>query len=261
MALPTDIGGVIERLEGIIEECVARRDRLGYFAALYNRVTESVRAGIANGEFEDGPRMERLDVTFACRYLAAYDAYRAGELPSTAWLKAFEATQTDGYTVLQHLLAGMNAHINLDLGVAAARTCAGSELAGLRGDFDRINAVLAKLTPMVEQELDEDSPIFNALTKIAPKLELRLVGFSMDEARDAAWKFATELAPLRHLPQVSKMAARDADTALLAHAILGDGLVVRLLREHESRDVARNIETLAAGEFRCAVPAMIAPPA
>jgi hypothetical protein len=34
-ALPTDIDGVIERLEAIIEDCIARQDRLGYFAALY----------------------------------------------------------------------------------------------------------------------------------------------------------------------------------------------------------------------------------
>src|SRR5215207_8262817 len=121
-ALPTDIDGVIERLGAIIKDCIARKDRLGYFAALYNRVTIAVKEGIAKGKFDDGARMERLDVLFANRYIAAYEAYRAGELPSTAWFKAFNAAQGPGPIVLQHLVAGMNAHINLDLGIAAART-------------------------------------------------------------------------------------------------------------------------------------------
>lgn len=259
-ALPTDIDGVIERLETIILDCKARQDRLGYFAALYNRVTLAVRDGIRAGEFADGPRMEQLDVTFASRYLAAYDTYRSGELPSLAWLKAFQAAQNDDHVVLQHLLAGMNAHINLDLGVAAARTCAGSEIDGLQGDFDRINDVLAKLTPVVEQELDDCSPGFDVLSHCAPKLELKMVGFSMDKARAAAWSFARELALLRHLPQVAKMAERDLATSLVGDAVLNDGLVVRLIRARESRDVAHNIDVLARGEFRNTVPPIVTPP-
>jgi Family of unknown function (DUF5995) len=259
-ALPTDIDGVIERLEAIIRDCIARQDRLGYFAALYNRVTQAVKEGIAKGRFDDGARMERLDVTFANRYLAAYDAYRSGELPSTAWFKAFNAAQGPGPIVLQHLLAGMNAHINLDLGIAAARTCAGSALPGLEPDFDRINALLAGLTPVVEQQLDGVSPGFGELTRLAPKLELKLIGFSMQKARDTAWAFARELAPLRHLPQVARMAARDTGAALLADVVLSDGILVRMIRARESKDVAHNIQVLAAGEFKSTVPAVIAPP-
>jgi hypothetical protein len=259
-ALPTDIDGVIERLESIIQDCIARQDRLGYFAALYNRVTQAVKEGIARGDFDDGARMERLDVIFANRYIAAYDTYRSGELPSTAWFKAFNAAQGDGRIVLQHLLAGMNAHINLDLGIAAARVAAGSELPGLEPDFNRINALLAKLTPVVEQQLDEFSPVFDTLSRLAPKLELKMIGFSMQKARDTAWAFARELAPLRHLPQVARMAARDTEAALLAEVVLSDGVVVRMIRAHESTDVARNIQILAAGEFKSTVPALIGTP-
>lgn len=259
-ALPPDIDGVIERLESIIDDCVARQDRLGYFAALYNRVTQAVKTGIARGEFDDGARMEALDVIFANRYIAAYDAYRSGELPSTAWFKAFNAAQSDGRIVLQHLLAGMNAHINLDLGIAAARVAAGSALPGLEPDFNRINGLLGTLTPVVEQEIDRFSPVFDALTGLAPKLELKMIGFSMQKARDTAWAFARELAPLRHLPQVARMAARDAGAALLADVVLSDGVVVRMIRAHESTDIAHNIQVLAAGEFKSTIPALIGTP-
>jgi len=260
MALPTTIDQVIARLEEIIEDCTARGDRLGYFAALYNRVTEAVKAGIAAGEFQDGARMERLDVIFASRYIAAYEAYRAGEMPSRSWLKAFRAAEGAEHIVLQHLLIGMNAHIGLDLGVAAARVAPGDELAALRTDFDRINTLLASLTPVVEMEIDEFSPRFDELSKITPKLDLKLVGFAMGDARAAAWSFAQALAPLAPQQQVALMARRDEEVSLLGDVILNDGLVIRLIRAKESTDVARIIRVLAAGEFSSSVPAIAIPP-
>jgi hypothetical protein len=259
--LPTNIDEVIARLEEIVEECIARGDRLGYFAALYNRVTEAVKAGIANGEFQDGPRMERLDVIFASRYIAAYDAYRAGEMPSRSWLKAFAAAENAEHIVLQHLLIGMNAHIGLDLGIAAARVAPGDELAGLRTDFDRINTLLATLTPVVELEIDQVSPRFDELSKLTPRLDLRLVGFGMDEARMEAWSFAQALAPLAPQQQVARMAARDDEVSLLGDVILVDGVVERLIRGKESTDVAQTIRVLAAGEFSLSLPAAAVPPA
>lgn len=181
-----NIDEVIAHLEQIIDRSIATGDRLGYFAALYNRVTRAVREGIARGEFDNGPRMERLDVDFANRYLTAHELYVSGKQPTRAWKQTFDAARNGHHIVLQQLLVGMNAHINLDLGIAAARTCPGSEIAGLKGDFMKINNVLASLTPQVEQELDKRSRVFDVLTRIAPKLELKLVGFSMDKARDAA---------------------------------------------------------------------------
>ncbi|HEU4561163.1 MAG TPA: DUF5995 family protein [Longimicrobium sp.] len=260
-ALPTTIDGVIERLEFIIKDSIARQDRLGYFAALYNRVTLAVRDGIKAGQFQDGPRMEKLDVIFANRYLAAYDAYRSGELPCVSWFKAFNAALSTEHIVLQHLLVGMNAHINLDLGVAAARVAGpGGAINGLQGDFNKINDVLAKLTPEVEQQLDEASPMFKELSGIAPKLELKMVGFSMEKARATAWDFARELAPLKKLSQVQRMARRDLEISVVADAVLNDGLVVRLIRAREKTDVAQNIQILARGQFKNTVPALIGAP-
>jgi len=251
---------VIAHLEVIIERSIATGDRLGYFAALYNRVTQAVREGIRKGEFQDGPRMERLDVDFANRYLTAHELYRAGKKPTRAWQQAFDAARNGHHVVLQQLLVGMNAHINLDLGIAAARTCPGSEIAGLQADFDRINTVLASLTPVVEQELDRRSRVFDVLTRIAPKLELKVVGFSMDKARDAAWRFAQELAPLGVKAQAAPIAARDLAATVIGLVVLNDGLVIRLIRAGESRDVAANIRELATGEFRNRVPQIIADP-
>ena len=258
--LPATIDEVIARLEEIIRDCVARGDRAGYFAALYHRVTVAVRDGIRKGEFDDGPRMERLDVLFANRYLAAYQQFRAGELPSRAWLRAFCAEDDGRLIVLQHLLAGMNAHINLDLGIAAARVAPGAQLAGLQRDFDRINGILARLTPVVEQRIDGISPVFGVLSSLAPRLELKMIGFSMERARTEAWRLAQRLAPLPPSGQLRAIAARDLEAALVADAVLSDGLLVRAIRREEHPEVARNIEALCDGSFRVRiVPTVLAP--
>ena len=71
--MPADtIDEVVERLTEIVEWSRAANSRLGYFAALYRKVTVKVHEGIADGFFDEGDRMERLDVIFANRYLEAF---------------------------------------------------------------------------------------------------------------------------------------------------------------------------------------------
>jgi hypothetical protein len=64
----TTIDEVINQLEKIIKESIDTRSRIGFFAALYHKVTVRVKEGILKNEFEDGARMEQLDVVFANRY-------------------------------------------------------------------------------------------------------------------------------------------------------------------------------------------------
>ena len=72
----------------------ARREnsRLGYFAAMYHKVTRAVREAVIAGRFEDGERMARLDRVFAERYLDAYDRWRSADEPTAAW----QETRTQG---------------------------------------------------------------------------------------------------------------------------------------------------------------------
>ncbi len=246
---PASIDDVIADLEEIVLDNEKAANPMGYFAALYNRVTEAVREAIAGGDFQDGPRMERLDVIFASRYLTAYHQYRGGQLPPRSWLQAFQAAHDPEHIVLQDLLIGMNAHINLDLGIAAARVAPGNDLPGLKTDFDRINVILSRLTPVVAGELDELSPVFEKLVEELPFHGRLVLGFSMRAARDLAWKFACELADLTPEEQLPLMAKRDDWVHALGLPILANYRIVRKIKARESGDVAANIRALAEGEF------------
>ena len=59
------IDDVLAALDGIIASAIEERSRVGYFAAVYRKVTAKIAEGIATGLFDDGERMVRLDITFA----------------------------------------------------------------------------------------------------------------------------------------------------------------------------------------------------
>jgi hypothetical protein len=213
------IDEVLTALDAIIVRAIAERDRLGYFAVLYRTVTAAVKIGIAGGRFQDGPRMERLDVTFANRYLAAFDGYRNKRAISRSWQVAFDAGSHWRVVIMQHLLLGMNAHINLDLGVAAAQTCPGASLAGLEHDFNEINEVLASLETDVEQEVCSLSPWIKLLDHIDPDAGRVIANFSIDRAREYSWRSAQRLAALSGPDLEKAIAGIDDEIAILARLV------------------------------------------
>lgn len=247
--LPDDIDGVVAALDAIVERARDEASAVGYFAALYRTVTVRVRDDLARGVFADPARLERLDVAFANRYLAAVAAWRDGARPTRSWEVALEAASGRGPIVLQHLLLGINAHINLDLGIAAATVAPGDALPDLRADFDAINDVLAALTDDARGHLREISPWLGLVDGAGGHLDDEVVRFSITVARAQAWRFATELAPLDPATWATPIALRDTRVAGLAGTVLRPGALtfaVRLVALRESRDVRRNLAVLGA---------------
>lgn len=247
--IATTIDEVIEQLDKIIADAVRQRSRLGLFAALYRIVTVTVKEGIAAGRFEDGPRMERFDVTFANRYLAALEQFQCGVQPAGCWRFAFETAATWPPLILQQLLLGMNAHINFDLGIAAAETCPGDQLPGLRHDFDEINAILAGLVGAVQSDVDKLSPWIRFLGHIDPKASTAIVNFSMDKARTCAWGVAERLAPLGQAewqPHLDRLDLAITALAQLVRTPIGvrPRIWLWIIRLRENNDVAHVVEVL-----------------
>jgi hypothetical protein len=242
------IDEVVDRLDEVIARSRREASRLGYFAILYRGVTAAVRDGIAAGRFDDGPRMERLDVTFANRYLAAVERHRQGEATSRCWTTAFTAAAQWRPVVLQHLLLGMNAHINLDLGVAAALTCPGDRLPALRRDFDEINDILAAMLNGVQDRLGRISPWMGLVDRLGGRTDEAVLHWSIQKAREAAWNLARRLAPLRPARLDAEVRAVDGLVDLLAHGVRYPGWLLSVgnfvVRLSEPRSVATIMDLL-----------------
>ena len=103
-----------------------------------------------------------------------------------SWELALDAAEARRPIVLQHLLLAINAHVNLDLGIAAAETAPGDALPSLRRDFDRINEIIASLIAGVRHDLATISPWIGLLDRLGGRHDDEIIRFSMEVARTEA---------------------------------------------------------------------------
>ena len=189
----------------------------------------------------------------------AVKKWRGSGGATLSWVLAFEESRARTPIVLQHLLGGMNAHINLDLGIAAAQTArersdAGGgtpmeELLLLKDDFDAINGVLGALVDDVKAQLTAIWPPLRLLDRLAGNTEDVLINFSLGKARKEAWTFATELTPLEGADWDHAVFERDRVSAGLGGTLVyRPGLVARVLlfmiRVGEKGSVRHKIDIL-----------------
>ncbi len=192
MTTPETIDDALAAMDRLLDRAIEDDAPIGYFTAVYRAVTARIRDGVRAGEFDDNERMERFDVLFAGYFLDAAADHRAGRPTSRSWRVALTAPRRS-VLVLQHVLVGMNAHINLDLGVAAARTQDGADVAELRDDFERLNDVLAEMVDRMQEALARVSRWTDLMDRVCGGLDEELAGWSIGRARHHAWELAEEL--------------------------------------------------------------------
>ena len=242
------IDEVISRLDEIIEVECANNSCMAYFPILYRKVTVRIKEGILKNEFENNQRMEKLDVLFANRYIDAYESLGNNKPFTKSWKNAFEAAKTGKLLIMQHLLLGINAHINLDLGIAVAETVGDDgEMLDFENDFNKINAILASMIASVEAKIISVSPLFGLLDKFGKGREDKLVSFSINVARDGAWLFANQY----HISpnKLNEINTRDTVIALLAEKLITQKswllkYLVKTIYFFEKKDVLQIVAVL-----------------
>lgn len=243
------IDEVIAQLNEIIAKESSNNSAMVFFPVLYKKVTERIKTGIINLEFENNPRMERLDVIFANRYIEAYNLTSKGEKTTLSWKNAFEAGKNSSLIIMQHLLLGINAHINLDLGIAVAETVGDKDdLGSFEGDFNKINAILASMVDDVQDRIGKVSPLFYLLEKIGKGKEDKVVTFSINVARDGAWLFANQY----HISsnKAEELDSRDAIIGFLATKLSKSKswllrTTIKVIRFFETKNVAKVVRILS----------------
>jgi hypothetical protein len=143
----------------------------------------------------------------------------------------------------------MNAHINLDLGVASAQVASGGSIGDLRTDFDQINNVLAGLIHTIQGELNRISPFYRFVDDVAGSVDRAVINFSIARARAEAWKLATFLAAAAPGDAARRIADQDRLVGVLGATILRPGAVTSTglfaVRVTEKRRPAAIIDILS----------------
>ncbi len=239
---------VLARLVEIIEQEKRRNSAAGMFPALYYAMTAAVLKDIQTGQFENPSLMEQLDVHFAKRYFAAYDAWRSGQSHPRSWSAAFEASANDQLIVMQHLMLGINAHINFDLSISAAAVAPGNAIFAMERDFMRINDIIGNLTETVQDKLGRIWQPLGIFDHLLRTKDEGLANFSINVARRAAWVAATHLAFLEGHLKETYIQTLDESVASFARKITQPGSLLAFtlptIRKCEQGTIAGKIDLL-----------------
>jgi len=254
MAIPAKtIDEVLEELDRIIDSTVAENNFLGIFAYVYRRTTAEIRQAILEKQFEDNHRMELLDVAFANLYLTAYQNYSAKLSCSASWEISFNAKR-EKITIMQHLLLGMNAHINLDLGIAAATFSSAKSLPALKNDFMKVNQILTNLVNEMQDRISKVSRLMFILDLTGKNTDERIVNFSMVKAREQAWNLASLLVVSNEDTWNSAIGVADHTIATFGATLINPPgkllkMALKFIALFEEKDVQTIINKLKEDQF------------
>ena len=249
MAIPAqNIDEVLLELDKIIDQSVAGNNHLGIFAYVYRRTTAQVKQAIIEKQFEDNDRMEIMDVAFANLYLKAYQDFSQKKECSASWQTTFTAGKST-VTILQHIMLGMNAHINLDLGVAAATFAPGQRMDAFETDFMKVNLILKGLVNEMQERVARASRLMRVLDWMGKNTDELIINFSMVKAREQAWNFACYLAqqdPAEQQPVIVKKDGHISSFGQLVEHPPGKllKLAVKIVALFEEKEVKKIIDRL-----------------
>jgi uncharacterized protein DUF5995 len=180
-----------------LEEALrAANDRRAVFVGAYLTITSAMNEAIEAGEFRDAAWARTYLVHFAQLYMEAFRAFEQGdrERVPTAWLVAFELSASGRGMTLQHLLLGVNAHINHDLAIALARSGIDPDRPMRYDDHTGVNAVLKRTANALQDHVERlYSPALHFLDEIFGQWDEEFSTLMVDRARETAWSHCLDL--------------------------------------------------------------------
>ena len=222
MATDATIARVLDELQERLDSLPARMEFRRTFIATYRRTTEAVGRAIEHGSFNDPRWVAAWDSAFADLFFVAHDADLAGERPPRPWRLAFDPSER--LNSLQHLLLGMNAHINFDLPQALLAVITDDDFTDpvlidrRRRDHERINQILASRVSAEDGQLGGSRRLLDhlltPLNRASSKRFLR-------EARQKVWRNTFALQQAR-LAGSDAYRARLTELELLSAAKIAD---------------------------------------
>lgn len=248
MTEANSIAAVLQQQQTLIESAIAHQSRAGYFAVLYKKMTLAVQGAVQQESFDDNPRMERLIVHFANYYLSAWQGYQNQQSCCAAWRQVFMACDQQNLVVLQHLILGINTHINFDLAKAAEQTSPGDAIYDLQHDFEKINDIIASLVQDVQTCLEKIWWPLKLLTDISNNRHKAVLNFSIDNARKASWANAIALSLVSGAQKVHHLKCMEDMVIVLTKKITQPGTIAQMMlrpvRWMEPKDVSKVIKLL-----------------
>ena len=185
----------------LADEWETRQDRRAIFLRCYGMMTANMMTAVAANRFEDQVWVDQLVHRFADYYFDALACFDCGERVPMVWQYVHEAAAEKRLHVIQHLLLGVNAHINYDLVLTLVEL--------LEADWDNmsiydrqrryqdhqmVNTIIAETIDEVQDEVVEKySPAMDLVDKLMGRLDEKLLVSMISNWREGVWEDAMKM--------------------------------------------------------------------
>lgn len=237
-----------QELSKIIEWSILENNRFGLFASLHRKIANRLLEVIQLETFSQPDLVEELGIVFTNKYLRSFVNYLNSLPLSKTWQLAFDYNHKNYPIVLEHLMLGMNAHMNLDLGLSAAEVAPGTRLLELKDDFRRVTNILSKVVHEIQNDIMSKWKSLNWLETISGERIDYFADLSMGLSRDNAWNTAVKFAQLTEEEWIEEEELLDEKITEFGEVLKSQGFGMRsfmiFIRLLEKGSVAEKVKVL-----------------
>lgn len=191
----------LERMDQHIANWVSSDDQRKTFLQCYRAMTANMADAINDNKFEDNAWVNLLLNRFAEYYFDALACYECASNTPKVWYEVHKDTGTTSLHPIQHLLLGVNAHINYDLVLALYDILwpewptANNELRAKRyRDHCKVNQVIAATIDQVQDEIIEPGrPAMALIDTLLGRMDELLISHLIASWRDDVWEHAVQM--------------------------------------------------------------------
>jgi len=186
-----------DRMRDQAEAWRSAGDKRYLFLACYAMMTEAMLTGLTAGRFRDQAWVTRLLDRFAEYYFEALDAYAAdpGSAPAV-WKLAHDQSRFERLHVFQHVMLGINAHINFDLVLTMHELLRpdwpgmdDKKRAARLADHETVNEVIAETIDRVQDEvIERESPWMEVVDRLMGRMDEWLLAELIRGWRQEVWQ-------------------------------------------------------------------------
>jgi Family of unknown function (DUF5995) len=213
----------ITRMQSLLEQWEVLSDLRSVFLSCYAMMTRNMLSSINGGNFHDPVWVSRLLEHFAGYYFTALDSHAVDTASCPAvWKVTFAAAQNNSTRAVQHLLLGVNAHINYDLVLALCDMLEPEwaqlpfeERAQRYEDHCQINWIIAETIDEVQDRvLERYSPELDLMDKVFGRIDEWLISGLITRWRDQVWSYAMQWVESQSPEERGNLIRQVEDTSL-----------------------------------------------
>lgn len=217
---------VVDKMMETVKKFEANKDNRTIFLHCYSMMTANMLLAIEQNKFHDTQWVNQLLNRFADYYFNALTCYDCGQETPTVWKEVHKAAASKKLHVIQHLLLGVNSHINYDL-VLTLYDMLSPEWADLSDemrvkryqDHCLVNLIIGETIDKVQDEVVEKySPSMDVIDKLMGRLDEFLLLKLITAWRDKVWDHTQELLVLegeaertKYILELEKKVLKKAD--------------------------------------------------